>query len=284
MKRNLVKGIILISAVVLSSCSSTGKLADLTNTNNDDDVYYTKAKAGDKIEYISDNQQNTDSYNGDDNYYYYGDYATRLNRFSSYSPFDYDDNFYYSYVPYNNGFGQGLSYDLDYYGYNYGYGHASNLSTPMDNGYIYSPYDYGYSPYYDMGYDDFGYGDIYAAYILGGGGGGGGYGRSWHHYNNTNVIAGNTSSSGRGIRTIPSPGVTRIGYYPGQPLVNINRINGVTGRNVNSVNGNNNVSRQQRDVYSPQQQSAPQQQSISTSSGNSGGSTSSGGGGRPVRP
>jgi hypothetical protein len=119
MKRNLLKGIVLISAIVLSSCSSTNKLASV-KSNLDDDVYYTQAKAGDKTEYFNDNTAQQNGYAADDDYYYYGDYTSRLNRFSSYAPFDYSDDFYFSYVPYNSGFSSG--YELNYAG---GYGSAS---------------------------------------------------------------------------------------------------------------------------------------------------------------
>lgn len=294
MKMDLLKGIVLIGAVVLSSCSSTSKLAGLKNTANDDDVYYTKAKAGDRNEYIADvPQQNNSNYNGDDDYYYYGDYASRLNRFANYTPFDYSDNFYYTYVPYNNGFGAGLEDNTDYYSYHYGSSGAS-VALP-DNGYVYSPYDYGYSPYYDMGYDNFGYGNIYSAYILSGGGGygGGGYGHSWRkHGSNTGVITTVSTPGSRGVRTTPSPGVTRLTTYPGNPLININRAAGVTTRTnnlgVNNNNNNNNNARQTRESFRPVQQqqsiAPPPSSSNSSSSSSSSSSTSSGGGGRPVRP
>jgi hypothetical protein len=281
MKRNLIKGIVLISAIALSSCSSTNKLAGVKNAVNDDDVYYTRAKSGDlQVNIASANQQN----NGDDDYYYYGDYTSRLGRFANYSPFDYGDNFYYSYVPYNNGFGAGLDYDFDYYGNM----RTANAPAPVDNGYIYSPYDYGYSPYYDMGYDDYGYGDVYSAFLFGGGyGGGGGSARLWHHNRSTSV-ANTTNASARGIRTTPSAGVTRLSSFPGRPLVSVNAVTGVVTRtNTNGLNNtynNNTATRQNRESYRPQPQQqqsmAPSQSSSSSSSSN----TSSGGGGRPVRP
>lgn len=292
MKRNLLKGIVFISAIVLSSCSAPNKLTGIKKTIvNDDDVYYTQAKAGDKIDYIANNQyQQNSGYNGDDDYYYYGDYASRLNRFSSYSPFDYNDDFYYSYVPYSNGFGSGMSYGIDYYGNSYGYGtgYAANLGSSLYGEYVYSPYDYGYSPYYMGGYDNFGYGNIYSAYILGGG-------ASWHNKHNTVSNAGFNPAM-RGVRTDASPGVTRVApraaYYPGNPAININRANGSFNgatRNGVSVNGMNNnpAARQTRESFRPQQQQQPvtPPPSYNTgSSNNSGGGASSGGGGRPVRP
>jgi len=293
MKRDLIKGIVLIGAVALSSCSATHQLAGVKSAAyNDDDVYYTRAKAGDKIDDIAYSNLQNNNYKGDDDYYYYGDYASRLNRFSNYSPFDYGDNFYFNYVPYNNGFGEGLDYDRDYYASNYGFSRTANTAPYIDNGNIYSPYDYGYSPFYDMGYDDYGYGDVYSAYLLGGYGGGGGYAGVWRHHNTT-TIATTTNPSVRGVRTTPSPGVTRIASLPGRPVVSVNAATGVVTRNINNLNGNNNnnntASRQTRESYRPQQtQSVAPPPSTSTSSSSSGGSTSSatssGGGGRPVRP
>jgi len=299
MKRNLIKGIVLISAIALSSCSSTSKLAGIKNSVNDDDVYYAKAKAGDAVNdmtYASQQNSNT-NYNGDDDYYYYGDYASRLSRFSSYSPFDYQDNFYYAYVPYNNGFGAGLDYDRDYYANYYGFGSSASANTyaPVNNG-IYSPYNYGYSPY-DMGYDDYNYGDAYSAYILGGYGGGGGGGYSYgygalanKHNTATTVTNIGTNPLARGIRTTSSPGVTRITSMPGRPSVSVNTTTGVVTRNLNlsGNNNNNTASRQTRESYTPQQQSVAPRPSVNTSSNSgssaSSSSTSSGGGGRPVRP
>jgi hypothetical protein len=48
MKRDLIKGIILISAIVLSSCS-VNKLSSSKSSN--DDVYFSNATAGEQPEY-----------------------------------------------------------------------------------------------------------------------------------------------------------------------------------------------------------------------------------------
>jgi len=288
MKSNIIKGMILASAVALSSCSSTGKLTASKYSVNDDDVYYTRAKAGDKVDDIMYANQQNNNYNGDDDYYYYGDYASRINRFSNFTPFDYDDDFYFSYVPYNNGFGEGLGYDPNYYNNYYGFNHNANPLIPIDNAYnpyIYNPYDYGYSPFYNMGYDDYDYGGIYSSFI-GGGGGGGSYGSAslWQQHHNT-AITNLTNPNTRGIRTTQSPGITRIAAaLPGRPSVGINAVN-ISGRTLN-VN-NTTVSRQTRDnnVYRPQQQQTVSQPSSSVSSGGgSSSAASSGGGGRPARP
>ena len=283
MKRNFLAGIVVAGVAVMSSCSAPNQLTRAKAALNDD-VYYSKAYSGDQVNYYA--QANNENYQADDDYYYYGDYASRLSRFAGYSPFDYSDDFYYSYVPYNNGFGDGLSYSPDYYSY----GHANNLTANVGSPYIYSPYDYGYSPFYG-GYDDFGYGDLYAAYLFDGGGGYGyGGGSSWHHHttstNPATTIGYNPNV--RGVRTTPSPGVTRIAaYYPGNPILNINR-SITTGRNLTTVNGDNQVNRQTRtDVYRPVQQNntpPPTYNNTSSGSTSSGSNNSGGGGGRPVRP
>jgi len=140
------------------------------------------------------------------------------------------------------------------------------------------------------GYDDFGYGDIYSAYILGGGGGGG-YGGSYRHHNHNSgstVASIGVNPNARGARTTPSPGVTRVAYYPGNPLVNINNSNVTrTGTSANRAT-NTAVTRDTRDnSYRPVQQNTTPTYNNTTSSNTSSGSTSStssGGGGRPVRP
>ena len=288
MKSNLIKGMIFISAIALSSCSSTNKLASMKNAANDDDVYYTHAKAGDLQQYMADNSQQTAYANTrNDDYYYYGDYAARLNRFSSISPFDYDDDFYYSYVPYNNGFGAGVD-NLKYADYNNGYNTPVQQPIPLSNGFVYSPYDYGYSPYYDMGYD-YGYGDIYSAFVIGGGGGGGGGsyigGSAYSNPLKNSIIAGTTNPNARGVRTTPSPGVTRIGAaLPGRPTFVVNTTAGTVTR-TGSVATNALASRQTRDYNSQTPQSVSRPASTSTSSGSvGGGSSGAGGGGRPGRP
>jgi hypothetical protein len=258
MKRNLLKGIVLISVIALSSCSSTHKLTGTINA--DDDVYYTKATAGDQIEYTNNYQQNN---NGDDDYYYYGDYASRINRFNYFTPFDYNDDFYYSYSPVNQ-FSLGLSLGFNS-PYNYGY-------SPYGFGAIYSPFDYGYLPYYDLGgYDDIGYGGIYSAYLYGGGHRGRQRGRP-------NYLGG--KSTGNAPLTF-HPAHTGTGslanrglFYPGRPISS------------SSVNGANNTRmvRPERDTRQVTQQNLdrtpPPSNSNSSGSSNSGG----GGGGRPVRP
>jgi hypothetical protein len=283
MKRNLLKGIILISVVALSSCSTTNKLAGTKNV--DDDVYFTKAKSGDYMVYASDNQQN--NYSGDNDYYYYGDYASRISKFNYFSPFDYNDDFYYnysSYSPYSslsplpNTTASVADYD-DY------------SSQAYNIGAMYSPYDYGYSDYYMGGYDDLGYGNIYSSYIFGGGGSR----RSSRGHNYARMINranGNTAGNSSGAPLTFHKGRTGVvnsgsttAYYPGNPNRNSTNgstaVNGYNNRPIRSVNDNPRQAVQS--VDRPQaQQSISNSNSSSGSSGNS--SSSAGGGGRPVRP
>jgi hypothetical protein len=132
MKTKILKGIVMMSAVVLGACTTTKYAAQQKDYN--DDVYYSKAKAGDAVEYASNNR----SYRNDG---YYDNYSSRISRFGGYSPFAYD-GFYNSY--YGAGLGLGLGYGLgSYYGY-----------SPYS---MYSPYSY-YGSGYGLGYGGYGYG------------------------------------------------------------------------------------------------------------------------------
>jgi len=149
MKTKILKGIVMMSAVVLGACTTTKYAAQQKDYN--DDVYYSKAKAGDQVEYASNDR----SYRNDG---YYDNYTSRINRFNSYSPFAYD-GFYNSY--YGAGLGLGLGYGL------------GSLYSPYS---FYSPYSV-YSPYsyygtgfgyggYGLGYGGYGYGGIYSGYTV----------------------------------------------------------------------------------------------------------------------
>jgi hypothetical protein len=275
MKRNIINGIILIGALALGSCSTT-KLAS-NQLNKDDDVYFSKAKAGDSPEYVTSvqQQQNPNNYNNDDDYYYYDSYAARINRFNYLSPFGYYDNFYDGfYSPYYNSFNFGL-------GFGYGLG-----------GY------YGYSPYYSpFGYYGYGYYSPYSYY-------GTGYGGSpyWGIYSGS--LSNNTPRPYRGSGAPNNAFVNRnapsVGYrgnypvnsnYPGRPTT----VNSVNGRST----GNSSTSRPARTQAQPSYQPQPRVQSApapapspapsnSGGGGYSGGGNSGGGGGgggaRPSRP
>jgi hypothetical protein len=278
MKRNILKGMIFIGAIVLGSCSTQNKLASSNNTTADDDVYFTKAKAGDEPVYAErqdspDNFNNTyhDGSDDDADYYYYDSYAARLNRFYDDAPFlssYYDDLYYGGYTPYYSGFGLGIG--LGYGGYGGGF-------------YGYDPYSYyGYNPY-------FGYGGYYGSTI--------GYGVSpyWGTYSYYNVARTYNNPRpyrGAGMPTISGNALgnrgTTVGYgnsVNNYPLSRPSRTS-VSG----STNGVSNTSytrptRVQTPTPQPQPQYQPQAQpSGSNSSGGGGSSSGGGGGGRPVRP
>jgi len=315
MKRNLLKGIILISATALSSCAT---LSDVSNPKPfGDDVYYTKAKAGVYDSYIPDYvvQQPQDVVRNDD-YYYYGDYESRIRRFSYASPFDYDDDYYDSFTPYTSVSNQETTtyaYDPNDYTYDPYY----------DDLGVYSAYDFGYGDYW--GYDNYGYGLAYSTFVYSGGT------RATHKkdysYTNNNdgpiftksnyatsryggslfgVNAGKgqtaiTSSSGGLVFTKGNtsnrnsnmpvftgmrPGGSNA-VYPGRP------INQGSVQTSAIVAGTNRPIRPATDMPRPQPQtqqptfersSPPSQSSSSSNSGGGGGGAASGGGGRPVRP
>lgn len=145
MKTKILKGVAIMSMVVLGACS-TNKFAAQQKDYNDD-VYFSKAKAGDAVEYASNDR----SYRNDG---YYDNYSSRINRFGSYSPFAYD-GFYNSY--YGTGLGLGLGYGL---GSLYGYSPYS-MYSPYS---LYSPYSY-YGSGYGLGYGGgYGYGGLYSGY------------------------------------------------------------------------------------------------------------------------
>jgi hypothetical protein len=286
MKQNILKGIILIGAIALGSCSTQNKIA--SSQVPDDDVYYTKAKAGDQPVYAvrQDTYRNDNNgYNNDyqDDYYYYDSYSARLNRFYNYSPFlssYYDDLYYGQYSPYYNNyaFGAGLGYGYyggGYFGYN-----------------PFSYYGYGYNPYF--GYSNYGY---YGSTI------GYGYSPYWgavsyynvaRTYNNPRPYRGSGQASSvagvaygnRGVNGVSYSGrpsgayVQRGTQAVGSPTINTAR----TYNNGNNGNAGRPVRQsepRQQPQYQPQTQSAPP----ASSSGSSGASSSGGGGGgRPVRP
>jgi hypothetical protein len=307
MKRNLLRGIILIGAMALSSCSTLNTISKSENTG--DDVYYTKAKAGDDYEYIAPEyaQQPVVAPIRNDDYYYYGDYESRIKRFSYYTPFDYDDDFYYSYTPYNYYSPQPTVIADANMGYDYGYDpYAYDFGT-------YSAYDFGYGDY--IGYDNFGYGFAFSTFIYGGGSRTS-HKKSYAHSNNnlgasdgltfTRANGGsnrsNTSNGpgltfarangGNGNNTGNSPGLTFTranansnAVYPGRPGTNsVTTVpTNTTTRYIRPQSENPRPVIQQPTMERASPPPA-QSSSSSSSSSSSGSSNSSGGGGRPVRP
>lgn len=314
MKRNLLKGIILIGAVALSSCAT---LTDVSNPKPfGDDVYYTKAKAGVSDSYIPGYvvQQPQDVVRNDD-YYYYGDYESRIRRFNYASPFDYGDDYYDNYVPYSLASNQqtaSYTYDANDYTYDPYYNDLG----------VYSAYDFGYGDYW--GYDNYGYGLAYSTFVYSGGtrathkkdysytnnndgpvftkssfaasryrnalfGINAGKGQSATTQNSGGLVftKGNVSSD-RGnnmpVFTGMRPGGNNA-VYPGRPGTNAG-----SAQTSAIVAGTNRPIRPTADM--PRSQPQMQQPAFernsspppSSSNNSGGGGTSSGGGGRPVRP
>lgn len=280
MKRNIIRGAVLLATLAFASCS-TQKLATSAKSS-DDDVYYTKAKAGDQVDMPIAYQQdgNADGQSvyddagdgSDDDYYYYDSYASRINRFSYDSPFNYYDDYYYDYSsPYSNS-----GYGLDAYAYGGG-GFGIGLGFGY-GGYGYNPYGYyGYSSFgigYGGGYPYWG---IYSGY--GYGGGYGGYGR---YGNGSRPFRGSGAPAfaGRSVRGLGYNGkYPTSAYYPGRSVTNGIRRAGTTG-----YSGGNNNGRQMRPVVRDNPTYQPRVNSAPSGSSNSGGGNSGGGGARPGRP
>jgi hypothetical protein len=320
MKRNLLKGIILISAVALSSCSTITSLSKTEILA--DDAYHTKAKAGDSFDYNAQYTAPQAPIVRNDDYYYYGDYESRINRFNYFTPFDYDDDFYYSYAADDD------YYDKDSKAVN----NNTVADTPIYDDYepvyddlgVYDAYDFGYGDF--GGYDNFGYGVAYSSFVYGGGSRAN-YRKSYSHSKRFNNTAGGpvfvrangggsnisrsggaafsrsngnvATNNGQGTFTranvagnkISSPifSGTRPGgnnaVYPGRPGTN-----SVTTVSTNSYirpqSQNPRPVIEQPNIPSPSLAPSNSSSSSSSSSGSSsrGSSGSSGGGGRPVRP
>ena len=156
MKRNILQTFVLFGALALASCSTTNKLA--STQTPDDDVYFTKAEAGDAPVYRQPvNEERYVATNGDEgndeDYYYYDSYSSRINRFGYNSPFDYYDDYYYGYnSPYGYG-GLGGYGGYGYGGWNIGLGFGYGYSGY--GGYGYNPWGYGFGGGYGYGLGGF---------------------------------------------------------------------------------------------------------------------------------
>jgi len=309
MKRNILQTFVLLSALALASCSTTNKIASTQTA--DDDVYFTKAEAGDapvyrqpvnEDRYIATNGEEGD----DEDYYYYDSYASRINRFGYNSPFDYYDDYYYGYNnPYAyGGYGGGLGYG----GLGYGYG-GWNIGLGFGyGGYGYgafgNPWGYGYGGGYGFGGYGYGLGGYYSPYSYWGTGygyGGGGY---W------GVVSANNVSRARPYRGAGFPNSTigggrtssarPVGYngnypnamsYPGRRPSASGAINGNYGGARPTRGSATNSQPVYRPTRSEASRPAPQptfdrgsQSSSAGSSNSGGGGGGSRGGGRPGRP
>lgn len=308
MKSILPLGIILISAIALSSCSSMNNLPKTKTIG--DDVYYTKAKAGDSFDPVPQYTQN--SYTNNDDYYYYGDYKSRIDRFSYLTPFDYNDDFYY-----------------DYTASDYSAPVNTSAAEPVDDGYyadayddlgVYSAFDFGYGDF--GGYDNYGYGVAYSSYIYSGGGrishkksydnGGRTNDKSFHRgsgslvFNKTGVSSGSRTAPSTGLSFNRSNGTSAnnnntaysggrrpggsYAVYPGRPGTNSTAYVNPTGNGSRIIRQDNQNQRpviqqqQTTERYSPPPSTSSSSSSSSSGSSGGGGAASGGGGGRPVRP
>lgn len=301
MKRNLLNGIILMSALALSSCSTLNQLSKTSYTG--DDVYFTKAQAGDSFDYSA---MYTQAPARVDDYYYYGDYESRINRFGYYSPFAYDDDFYYGYNPYlydNFSFGYGFG-PVGAPMYNFAYAPIYDLG-------VYSAFDFGYGNYW--GYGNYGYGYAYTSYIYGGGttrrnrintnpqfggslgspstpvtGSGLAFSRGGTGSSAATALANGLSFS-RNVTNTAYPNSRQLStnaVFPGRTSYTSSTTQGQQNNNVTRSNPNTTVVRPASE--NPRTFSQPSTTSSSSSNSGGGGSTgsssSSGGGGRPVRP
>ncbi|WP_462265832.1 hypothetical protein [Mucilaginibacter sp.] len=233
MRKHILSGILMIGALALGSCS-TAKLA--ASNASDDDVYYTKAKAGDRPTYAQQPAYRPDRENeyadvtpdNEDEYYYDDSYSARINRFGYASPFGYYDDYYYNsygYAPYG-GYGYG-GFGSGYGGYGYGpYGYGG-LGYGYGLGGYYGGFGgFGFGLGYGFGYGGFGYGGFYGGYPYGYGGYGygGGYG-GWGAYSAYRSNPRPYLGSGIGFRNgVPAGRNGATGVYGGRPTY--------SGRNV----------------------------------------------------
>ncbi len=171
MKKKIFPLLAIPFVLFVGSCASTKTVQVI---DQDDDVYYTEAKAKEftprtivQNEYKIENDYVTDeNLYGDvrDDYGYYNDYASRFNRFGTFAPslgyynsiygFNYDPFYNNMFFPnsfggvfgFNNGFGLGFGFGSGFgmFGYNpwrpfgFNYGFGSNFWGPAS---FYNPYN-----------------------------------------------------------------------------------------------------------------------------------------------
>jgi hypothetical protein len=291
MKNYIRYGFLIAGALALGSCS-TSKLA--ATTSADDDVYNTRATAGDRPTYAqqpayrNDNQDQYQDVTPENDYeYYYDDsYAARINRFDYASPFGYYNDYYYNsygYAPYGGYglggyYGGGFGYPYGGLGYGYPYGY-SGFGIGLGFGYPYGGFGYGLGW---GGYGGFGYGYPYGYGGIGYGGGYGGWGVYSAYRSNPRPYLGsgigfrngvNTSRTGYGRPGAYSTGRTS---YGGRPTTYGGRAN--NGGYARPQTYDNQRPAAQQPRYTPPAQSNP---NVSFGGGGGfGGGRSGGGGGR----
>lgn len=217
------------SLLVMGSCATSNQNAQQVDQN--DDVYYSEARAKEKVEVVAQTEDTRKSdYVTEEELYgdaYSRDYAVRINRFRNYAPWrGYYNNIYGN--PYGNMYGYGNVYnnfyDSYYSPYNFYGGPMVNLSLGFNNGfYNYNPWRY-YG--YNYGSNFMGPYTYYNPYGLGFGGG----------YYGNNGFYGNGTGVGRPVYTSPN-------YRP-RPVRGSDDLpidpGAVNGGNVRGVSGNGN--------------------------------------------
>ncbi|WP_411275411.1 hypothetical protein [Daejeonella sp.] len=234
MRTKLTYLLSLSSLLVMVSCATSNQTAQQVDQN--DDVYYSEARAKEKAEVIAkvptENSRKSDYVTEEELYgdAYSGDYAVRINRFRNYAPWrGYYNNMYGN--PYGNMYGYGNVYNNYYDSYyssnNYYGGPMLNLSLGFNNGfYRYNPWRY-YG--YNYGSNFMGPYTYYNPYGMGFGGG----------YYGNNGFYGNGSGVGRPVYTSPNNRPRPVRGSDGLPsdpaTVNGGNVRGVSG---NGTGGN----------------------------------------------
>ncbi|HEY1008802.1 MAG TPA: hypothetical protein VGE58_01750 [Daejeonella sp.] len=276
------------SILIMGSCVTSQQTAQV---DQNDDVYYSEARAREKAEVIAQVAPEEDpksDYVTDEELYGDGDYAQRIYRFRNYAPWRGYYNNIYSYGYYGNMYSS--YYDPYYNPYSFYGGPGINLAIGINGGYYnYNPWRY-YGYYYPGSF--MGPYSYYNPYGIGFGSG---------YYGNNGYYGG-----GYGVGR---PGYTSPNYRPrptrGSDALPVDR-RGITGGNTGGVNGNGNgiqdnsragrynggrpntsgtrpqttAPRPERVSRQPERVSQPERINTAPPSYNNGGSRSSDGGGR----
>jgi hypothetical protein len=301
MKSNSLYILALSSVVFMGACVTSQQTALQTDQN--DDVYYSEARAREQAEVIAQvqpEQSSKSDYVTDEELYGDGEYAQRINRFRNYAPWrGYYNNIYDDYYlsPYYGSMYGGI-YDPFYSPYSF-YGPGINLAVGINGGfYNYNPwryYGYNYSgrfmgPYSYYNPYGFGFGGGYYGYN-GLYGGGYGVGRPVYTSPNYRPRPGRGSEMPADSRGVVGGGA--IGGVNGNGNGNI-RDNSRAGRYNGGTPGTSGTRpqatspRPERVSQQPQRTSQPERiysapPSNNTGGGRSSGGGNSGGGGRPSR-
>jgi hypothetical protein len=192
MKKKILPLLAIPFILFVGSCAST-KTAQVVD--QDDDVYYTEAKAKEYAPrtYVQNDYKTENDYVTDENLYgdvrddygYYNDYTSRFNRFGTFAPslgyynslygYNYDPFFNNLYFPnsflgmgsYNLGFGMGLGMGFGGFNYNPWRPFGFNYGFGFNNGFgsnFWGPYSF-YNPLNSYA---FGYGNGYYGGAFGG--------------------------------------------------------------------------------------------------------------------